>query len=86
MTSSRISRRHLLQGSAATALAATLPGRTALAADTDAAVLTELDGQRTRWLARGRALLDQRLAGLALETKPAPAEASAGEGGEGGHG
>jgi basic membrane protein A and related proteins len=34
MTSSRISRRHLLQGSAATALAATLPGRTALAADT----------------------------------------------------
>jgi simple sugar transport system substrate-binding protein len=34
MTLPRISRRHLLQGSAATALAAILPGRTALAADT----------------------------------------------------
>jgi len=34
MTFARISRRHLLQGSAATALAATLPGGRALAADT----------------------------------------------------
>ena len=30
----RISRRHLLQGTAATALATTLPGRTAFAKDT----------------------------------------------------
>ena len=34
MTLARISRRRLLQGSAATALAATLPGHQALAADT----------------------------------------------------
>jgi basic membrane protein A and related proteins len=34
MTFPKISRRHLLQGSAATALAATLPGHSALAADT----------------------------------------------------
>lgn len=32
------------------------------AGSTDTTVLTELDGQRTRWLARGRTLLDQRLA------------------------
>ncbi|MFN8637080.1 MAG: hypothetical protein U0893_24800 [Chloroflexota bacterium] len=32
------------------------------AGSNDATVLAELDGQRARWLARGRALLDQRLA------------------------
>lgn len=44
-------------------------------ATTDAAVLTELDGQRTRWLARGRVLLDQRMPALpesAPDASPTP--------------
>jgi len=37
----------------------------------DAAVLAELDGQRSKWLARGRTLLDQR---LTTRSEPADAE------------
>lgn len=37
----------------------------------DAAVLAELDGQRSKWLARGRTLLDQR---LATRSEPADGE------------
>ena len=39
----------------------------------DAAVLTELDGQRAKWLARGRTLLDQLLASRSVPAD-APAE------------
>jgi hypothetical protein len=48
------------------------------ATSNDAAVLAELDGQRSRWLARGRALLDQRLASLPLAPPAASAEAADG--------
>ena len=46
--------------------------RTASASTTDASVLAELDGQRARWLARGRALLDQR---MPAPIEPAPESA-----------
>jgi hypothetical protein len=41
----------------------------------DTAVLVDLDGQRAKWMARGRALLDERLAAAARPEAPEPPNA-----------